>query len=332
MKKAILALTLAATGLLTSAQSSAEVTIDFAHDMTIDLSVFGNNTNFFDVVDPLSFFATLGNGDNNDVTAKFDDIGFSGLWATSIYDMSDSSVFGSFFDTNVASDLAAYGVPGTYPSLASIDAGTPGFSTVSLTTPTATQNKIEALNPVSDPSLFSTNDDEGYGSSWYFSTEFRIDGTLNSTTPNYTGGHFNLIFNSVIGGSTTQETVLEAAFNRDSVAVDGTDSSAASAQMWFDITSAKAGLFTTYSSNGSATDLGTLALTDNAPEFRLAFIIDPAIPTAEQLAFVDNQNGPVAVRQTTLDGSGQLSKVPDPASIALLGLGLLALASRKRLK
>lgn len=331
MKKTILALTLATTGLLTSAQSSAEVTIDFAHDMTIDLSVFGNSANFFDI-NPMLPTISFGNSDSDDVTAKFDDIGFTGLWATSIYDMSDGDILGDFFDTNVASDLVAYGVPGTYPSLASLIALTPGSTTVALSAPSATQDRIQALGPITDTTFNSLSDDEGYGTSWYFTTEFRIDGTLGATTPNYTDGHFNLIFNSVFDGATTQETVLEAAFNRDSVVVDGTGSSAASAQMWFDITSAKAGLFTTYSSNGSAADLGTLALTDDAPEFRLAFIIDPAIPTAEQLAFVDSQNGPVAIRQTTLDGSGQLLQVPEPASIALLGLGLLGLASRKRLK
>ena len=329
MKRTLLALTLVATGLLTSAQSSAEVTINFAHDMTIDLSVFGNSANFFDAVAPS---LTAGSGDSDDTTAKFDDIGFSGLWATSIYDMSNGSVFGNFFDTNVASELAANGVPGTYPSLGSIIAGTPGATNVALTAPNPTQNRIVALNPITDPSLFSTSDDEGYGTSWYFSTEFHIDGTLGLTKPDYTGGYFNLVFNSVIGGLTTQETVLEASFNRDSVVIDPMSTTAASAQMWFDITSAKAGLFTTYTANGTANDLAALTLANQAPEFRLAFNIDPAVPTAEQLAYVASPTGDMAIRQTTLDGSGQLPQVPEPASIALIGLGLLGLASRKRIK
>lgn len=328
MKKKLLALAITAATLFASTQATAEVTLTFASDLTIDLSAFGNAANFFDVT-PSN--GTAGSGDADDVTAKFDDFGFTGMWATSVYDINDGDVAGSFFDTNIASELAEYGVPGTYPSLAG------GASAdVDLSLPIEpSQTNIDSLNPITDTAFNGSSDDEGYGSSWFFTTEFHIEGTLGATLPDYTGGHFDLIFNSVIGGLTTSENVLSATFNRDSVVVDGTATSAASSQIWFDVTTAKAGLFNIYSASGTATDLSTIAGTLDAPEFRLAFVTDPAIPTAESLAVVNSNlfgsedNGLAAIRQTTLDGSGQISRVPEPGSLALIGLGLLGFASRK---
>ena len=328
MKKKLLALAITATTLFASTQATAEVTLSFANDLTIDLSVFGNADNFFDA----STIGTWGNGDAGDETAKFDDFGFTGMWATSIYDFNDNSVAGSFFDTNIESELDEYGVPGTYASLAG------GGSTVDLAKPIIpSQTNIDALNPISDTVFGSPADDEGYGTTWFFTTEFHIDGTLGASAPDYTGGFFDIIFNSSIGGAMTTEKVLTASFNRDSVVVDGTATSAASAQIWFDITSAKAGLFTVYNSPTDTVgeDLADLALLADKPEFRLAFITDPAIPTPESLAVVNSNdfgvidNGAAVIRQTTLDGSGQINTVPEPGSLALIGLGLLGLASRR---
>lgn len=325
MKKKLLALTITAATLFASTQAAAEVSLSFASDITVDLSAFvGDASNLHD--------GLFGSGDIDNKTGKFDDLGFTGMWATSIYDYNDTSVDGAFFDTNIGSELAAYGVPGTYSSAAG------GGSTVALSLPIAPgQTNIDALNPISDTVLGSTADDEGYGTSWFFTTEFHIDGTLAGGLPDYTGGSFDIIFNSAVGGVGDGETVLSGNFNRDSVVVDGTATSAASAQLWFNITSAKADLFTVYSSPSDlvGTDLSTLAGVAG-PEFRLAFVTDPAVPTPESLALVDTNFigganvGDVAIRQTTLDGSGQLpTSVPEPGSLALLGIGLMGLASRR---
>jgi hypothetical protein len=334
MKKKLLALAITATTLFASTQATAEVTLSFANDLTVDLAAFGNAANFFDGA---VFPGPWGNGDADDVTAKFDDFGFTGMLATSIYDYNDGSVAGSFFDTNITSELNEYGVTNT------AGAGGTNFTslaggTVNLALPVVpTQTNIDTLNPISDSSIGSPLDDEGYGTTWFFTTEFHIDGTLGASAPDYTGGFFDIIFNSAIGGVVTTETVLTASFDRDSVVVDITATSAASAQIWFDITSAKTGLFTMYDTPGSTggQDLSVLAASADKPEFRLAFNVDPAIPTPASLADVDSgnfgfiDNGRAAIRQTILDGSAQINTVPEPGSLALIGLGLLGLASRR---
>jgi hypothetical protein len=334
MKKKLLALAITATTLFASTQATAEVTLSFANDLTIDLAAFGNAVNFFDGAPAPG---PWGNGDANDETAKFDDFGFTGMWATSIYDFNDSSVAGSFFDTNITSELNEYGITNT-AAAGGTDFASLAGGTVNLALPIVpSQTNIDSLNPVSDTVFGSTSDDEGYGTTWFFTTEFHIDGTLGAAAPDYTGGFFDIIFNSAIGGLVSTEKVLTASFNRDSVVVDGTATSAASAQIWFDITSAKAGLFTVYNSPTDTVgeDLADLALLADKPEFRLAFITDPAIPTPESLAVVNSNdfgvidNGAAVIRQTTLDGSGQINTVPEPGSLALIGLGLLGLASRR---
>ncbi|HSG52251.1 MAG TPA: hypothetical protein VLA40_09085 [Rheinheimera sp.] len=88
-----------------------------ASDMMIDLG-----TNSYDA-------ARLGGAfDGNTMTGIFDEFGFSGLWATSVYDFSDGSLFGSFYDTNIADTLNGIGVPTSGTAL-------DGVSTVNLRLP-----------------------------------------------------------------------------------------------------------------------------------------------------------------------------------------------------
>lgn len=294
MKKTIFALAL---GVAASAPA-------FANNMYINLA-----SNSYGSAYPL---LTL--QDTNTQTGIFDEFGFSQLLATSVYNLSDGTVLGSFFDTNRASELAALGIP---TSGLAMD----GVTNVNLTTPTPGQIDLDALSPLTPP-INSTVDSEGFLLSWNLLIDYHFTGTLGLGGPSYTGGDFNVTFQDLLNNTST--VVLSGNLLSSQL-------QAANLNLYFDITFAQADFLYIEQSPGNYVDAATLMGTVG-PEFILDTNVDPPIPTPNQLLQVNdaNNNGlPAAVRQTRLDGS-ITSEIPEPGTVALLGLGLLGLGMARR--
>ena len=268
-----------------------------ANDMYLDLGTNSYDTGRF-----------IGVPDANTTTATFNEFGFSQILATSFYDMTDGSIFGSFYDTNITAELSAAGVP---------DSGTAldGTTPVSIVMPNCAggQCDIDALSPLVPP---LGSDNEGFLQTWDFQVEYHFDGTLTAAGPVYTGGVFDIIFNDlnddtmdrvVISGMLTSSTLQEA--NLD---------------LFFDITFAEDG-FLNIDNGSSFVDAADAIAAGYTPTMVLDTNVNPPIPTADQLLMI----GTNAVRQTTLDGS-ITAEIPVPGTLALLGLGLLGASARRR--
>jgi hypothetical protein len=250
----------------------------------------------------------LGGVDANTQTGNFTEFGFSQILATSLYDFTDGSIFGSFFDTNIPAELLGAGVPTSGLAL-------DGTTTVNLLTPDcpAGQCDIDALSPLVPP---LGSDNEGFLQTWDLQVEYHFDGVLNASGPVYTGGYLNIFFND-LNNDLNDRLVLTGTLT-------GSDIQAANLNLFFDITFAEDDFL--FVSNGSSfIDANDGVLSGDYARFTLDTNVNPPIPTANQLLVV----GDNAIRQTTLDGS-ITAEIPEPGSIALLGIGLVGFAASRR--
>jgi hypothetical protein len=258
--------------------------------------------------DPLKYGVSF-NSNVDGRTGVFDELGFTALWATSIYDFSDGSVFGGFTDTNIASELAAAGVPASGLAL-------DGVTTVNLREPIRPgEVNLDALSP-----LTTAGDTEGFGLTWQLLVEYSFTGNLDATTgPAYTGGTFEVFFDSLIDDGDDQ-SVLQGTLT-------GSDINVANLDLFFSVDSALDGFLWVQNSQGSFTDAGDTYLSNGGTlNLALDTNVFPPVPEADQLLLV----GTNAIRQTRLDGT-ITPEVPSPGVLSLMGLGLLGFgAARKR--
>ena len=289
MKKTLLAL---AVGAVVSTPS-------FANNMYINLP-----SNSYDVAGG-SFT------DANTQTGIFNEFGFGQILATSVYDLSDDAVTGSFYDTNISSELANLGIPRSGLAMDLV-------TNVSLALPTPGQLDLDSLNPLAPP---LSSDNEGYLNSWELKIAYRFNGTLGLGGPSYTSGIFEIWFDD-LNDNSNDRMVLGGNLM-------GSLLQAGNLNLFFDITFAEDN-FLFIEQSGNFIDASDLTSTVNANEFVLDTNVNPPIPTSSQLLqFVDNSGNRVAVRQTTLDGS-ITSQIPEPGTIALLGIGLFGAGMARR--
>lgn len=273
-----------------------------ANDMYLDLTNLGGNLH-----DSSRF---IGTADANSTTATFNEFGFSQILATSLYDMTDGTPLGSFYDTNIPAELTAAGIPASGTALD----GTTFVSLVMPNTPPALgQTDIDALSPLVPP---LGSDNEGFLQTWALEVEYHFDGTLSPAGPSYTGGTFDIYFDSLID-DTYDGLVISGVLT-------GSTLNAANLDLFFDITYALDD-FLYIDSGSSFLDAADVIANGYVPTMVLDTNVNPPVPTADQLLLV----GTNAVRQTTLDGS-ITAQVPVPGTLALLGLGLLGASVRRR--
>ena len=309
MKMKNVAVAVAMLGLAGSFSANAEVQLDFAQDLKIDIG-----TDQFDF-----------NGDGDGITEIFDNMSFSNLLATSFYDLNAGALTGTFSDTNI--DLSAQ--------------FSDAVSYTSLDGQNQTQfvyedgfDRIDKINPLV---TVSGDDTEGYGESpqvgggssgWWLEVDFKVSGSIDFTDPDalpdYDDGEFTLIYNDTAG---TRYDVLVADFYSDIVAVGNLETSAA-VEMKFDIDWVRSG-FWFASNGGNYTDLATMINQSSAPDlFALSYQINPAQPNAGTLYAIDSDT---AIRQAPLAGQGYIN-VSEPSTLMMFGLTLLGLAGFSRRK
>ena len=299
----MLAASVAMAGLFSA---SANAVTLFGSDMYLDLG-----TNGYDSA------TTVGNEDANSQTGIFTEMTFGQFLATSVYDITDGSLLGSFYDTNDPVTLAALGIPTSGLAL-------DGVTTVTLNLPADPGGiDIDGLQP--NVFLPLSGDNEGFGGSWELVAKYTLNGTLGATSPTYTSGTIDLIFRELLDGNASGGA-LET-FTVLTLSLTGSNVQLTNLQLDFDVTYAKPGFLWVKNAGGTFVDASTVETLA-----QLDTNVNPVFPTTNQLLPI-NTGGTaapdVAVRQTTLDGSISY-KVPEPATLGLFGLGLLGLGSVRR--
>lgn len=252
-------------------------------------------------------------------TGQFSSFNFSGLLATSLYDYTDGSIFGDFFDTNISSELSALGIPSSGLALdgsSSVSLVNPGCSSGTGSIVSNAQCDLDALNPLVPP--FMGADGEGFLVSWDFQTQYRFEGTLTPSGPRYTSGYLDIYFNDFNDDSNDRK-VFSASVVSSAITL-------ADLQINFEITEAEAG-FMFIENGNSFVDANTSIVAGNLPSLTLNTNVVPPIPSADQLLLIDG----LAIRQSELNGQ-LAAKIPEPTTLAVLGLGMLGFgaASRRR--
>jgi len=293
--------------------------------------------------------------DSNSKTESIRSLGLTGSLATSVYYDSTFTAPGSpptgtlstakVFDSNTVAQLTPFGyAPGTYTAI-------DGVTSVTLHNPQAPgEVNIDNLNLVNG----SVTDTEGFAAlpnppvlkQWGMEFRYALDGTLDISSPEavkYSANYIDLFYtgNAGVPGVTVPQQILRldvngsvlspanleikglATFDFDGLgATDDTLALTAAKQAFV------RNFFNDISTGKSFYDLW---LAGNPIEFSFNTNVVPPIPFNSQLVkFIDPDTGlPTYIRQSTLN-SEIIFKVPTPAPLALLGMGLLGFSAFRK--
>lgn len=245
-------------------------------------------------------------GDANTVTGNFTQFYITQFLATSLYEKVGGLYTGAIFDTNNIAELTALGLP----------------------LPSYGQTTVSSLSPLTPP-YGVISDAEGFGTTWGLVIEYNLigsiptDGTNFTGIPQYSGGTWDIYFDSY---AAADGGVGGANFGHDklvlSIQATGSIGEAPSLTINFDAIYALPGFFSVDGID-AASILPGLTM-------RLDAGVDPATPGPGDLVEVTNGTDTYGARPSDWDGSFSVRQVPEPSSIALLGLGFMGFAIARR--